>query len=236
MLLHLVTHRRQTGICNWKMAFQLKANCLLSSQSWRRGCLFGNYFITLPHPAPGEQNDRQIRLKTLPSHNFANILAGLEYIPVGYVPPTCYRTGESLSGGLSLTEMPLDRDPLDRTETSWTETLLDRDPLDRDSVNRDPPPWTETPLDRETPVQRPHWTDSPLVMWPVVHAGTEIPLWTESQTGVKTLPCHNFVVDAKYSEPGYFIYRWIRRLYQRLRAQQYTKKMDMCRLFFWIIT
>ena len=164
MLLHLVTHRRQTGICNWKMAFQLKANCLLSSQSWRRGCLFGNYFITLPHPAPGEQNDRQIRLKTLPSHNFANILAGLEYIPVGYVPPTCYRTGESLSGRLSLTEMPLDRDPLDRTETSWTETLLDRDPPGQrpprqrlreqrpSSLDRDPSgqrnPRTETPLDR----------------------------------------------------------------------------------------
>ena len=39
------------------------------------------------------------------------------------------------------------------------------------------PPWTETP--------RP-WTQTPLGMWPVVHAGTEIPpLWIEWHTGVK---------------------------------------------------
>ena len=38
-------------------------------------------------------------------------------------------------------------------------------------------PWTET--------QRP-----PPVMWPVVHTGQRPALWTESQTGVKTLPCH----------------------------------------------
>ena len=30
-------------------------------------------------------------------------------------------------------------------------------------------------------------------MWPVVHAGTETPLWTEWLTGVKTLPSRNFV-------------------------------------------
>ena len=46
------------------------------------------------------------------------------------------------------------------------------------------------PLDRDPPGQK-----SP-VMWPVMHVVTETPPpspWTESQTGVKTLPSHNFV-------------------------------------------
>ena len=64
--------------------------------------------------------------------------------------------------GVSLTEMPLDKDPF------WTETAsgqrppgqrpLDKDPLDRD-------PWTETPgprpLDRN-PLHRDPWRDTPM--------------------------------------------------------------------------
>ena len=37
-----------------------------------------------------------------------------------------------------------------------------------------------------------------------------LPLWTEWQTGVKTLPCHNFVADGKYQkvplQPAVFLY------------------------------
>ena len=33
------------------------------------------------------------------------------------------------------------------------------------------------------------WTETPPVMWPVVHAGTETPLWTEWHIDVKTLRC-----------------------------------------------
>ena len=50
--------------------------------------------------------------------------------------------------------------------------LPDRDPLDKD------PPRTENPWTKTL------WTEAP---W------TETPLWTESQTGVKTLPCLNKV-------------------------------------------
>ena len=62
------------------------------------------------------------------------------------------------------------------TEIPWTENSLDRDPHTET-------PWTETFfLDRDSPPgQR-----SP-------------PPWTESQTGVKTLPCRNFVAGYKNS-------------------------------------
>ena len=46
------------------------------------------------------------------------------------------------------------------------------------------PPWTETPSPRQRPPgQRPH-------LW------TETPLWTEWHTGVKILPCRNFVAGS----------------------------------------
>ena len=82
----------------------------------------------------------------------------------------------------------LDRDPLDR-DPPRTETPPDRDPLDRDTA-----PLTESPL-TETPGQRP-------------------PLWTEPQTGVKTLPYRNFVANGKDADLKVFIHstsgsRWI---------------------------
>ena len=69
-----------------------------------------------------------------------------------------------------------DRDP-SQTETPHGQRPLKRDPPDRDSLDRDPPDrdpsWTETPLDREPPGQRPLWTGTRMVMWRVMHAGTE---------------------------------------------------------------
>ena len=108
-----------------------------------------------------------------------------ECIPVGCVPSARYRTG------VSLTTTPPDRDPSPETpldkDPSWTETPPQTEtPLDRD------PPWTKIPpgqrpsLDRDPPRTETPQTETPLVMWPVVHAGTETPLWTESQTTVKT--------------------------------------------------
>ena len=110
-----------------------------------------------------------------------------ECIPVGCVLPACYHTG-----GLDPPDRdPPDRDPLDRdpqTETPmdrdppWTDTPMDRDPLDRDPNTETPPgqrppdrdPQIETPSSwTETPGQQPPWTETPLVMWPVVHSGTE---------------------------------------------------------------
>ena len=80
----------------------------------------------------------------------------------------------------------------------------DRDPLDwnpfgqRPSLNTDPPgqrsPWTENPpgqrpAQRETPVPETPQTEPSLVMWPVVHAGTENPPspWTEFLTHASRL-------------------------------------------------
>ena len=40
-------------------------------------------------------------------------------IPVGCVPPALHRIGESLSRGVSLTETPLDRDPLPPIQGTW---------------------------------------------------------------------------------------------------------------------
>ena len=65
-------------------------------------------------------------------------------------------------------------------------------------------PLTETPRDRD-PGQRPPCretpcTETPMVMWPVVHARTETSPPCEQndwQTGVKTLPCRNFVAGGK---------------------------------------
>ena len=56
-----------------------------------------------------------------------------ECIPVGCVPPAHYRTG------VSLTETPLDRDPLLDRDLSWIEM----------------PPWAESPLDRNPPDRDP---------------------------------------------------------------------------------
>ena len=84
-------------------------------------------------------------------------------------------------GGGFLTETPPDRDsrghtPPDRDPLPWTETPLwtDRDPLDRDPPDKDPAPDSQTGSDI---IQRP-------------------PLWTESQTGVKTLPCPKLYLRA----------------------------------------
>ena len=97
--------------------------------------------------------------------------------------------GGSLSRGVLLTETPQTEIPLYKDAPGqrlpWTETPLDRDPLDRDPPDR--PPWTETPVDRDSPDRDPQdpgrdpldrdhpWDRDPLVMWPVVHAGTETP-------------------------------------------------------------
>ena len=100
---------------------------------------------------------------------------------------------------------PLDRDPLDR-DLPLDIDPPDREPLDWDPPGQRPPwtetfPWTETPQ-TETPNRDPldidPWTEIPqtetprqrppgqrpldrdlLVIWPVVHAGTDHPLWTE---------------------------------------------------------
>ena len=98
--------------------------------------------------------------------------------------------------GVSLTETPpghrpsgqrhpLDRD-LPRPRTSpWTEAPPpDRDILDKDTSWTDTR-WTETPR-TETPL----WTENPT-------PGQRTPPRTESQTGVKTLPCRNFVAGGK---------------------------------------
>ena len=106
------------------------------------------------------------------------------------------------------TETPLDRLPWTEiplwTETPWTQTPSTETPTQRST-------WTETlPEQRPpspgqrppSPGQRPSLTETPrtettlLVMWPVTHSGTETPLWTESQTGVKTLPCPKLRLQA----------------------------------------
>ena len=79
-------------------------------------------------------------------------------------------------------DRPGQRTPLDRTP--WTETPSgQRPPLDRDPLERDPP--EERPPDRDIP-----WTEI---------LRTKNPLWTELQTGVKTLPCRNFVAGGNFS-------------------------------------
>ena len=76
-------------------------------------------------------------------------------ILVGCVPPVRNCTVR----GVSLTEIPLHRDPLDRDSPSQTKNPLDRDPLDRDLLGQRPPGqrfptsgqiplWTETPWQR----------------------------------------------------------------------------------------
>ena len=61
-----------------------------------------------------------------------------ECIPVGCVPPAHYRMG------VSLTELVMDRDTLDR-DIPWTETHLDRErsPRQRPPVRN--PPWGRDP-------------------------------------------------------------------------------------------
>ena len=70
------------------------------------------------------------------------------------------------------TEIPLDRDPLDRDHfgqrPAWIETCLGKRPLSgqrptwTETLNWTETPWTETPLDRDPPEQRSHWTETPL--------------------------------------------------------------------------
>ena len=87
-------------------------------------------------------------------------------ISVGYVPSAHYRTSRGVSGqgGLCPGTGSLSRGSLSGGS-------LSRGYLSRGSS----------------------WQRLPLVMWPVVHTGTETPLWTEWQTRVKILPCCNFV-------------------------------------------
>ena len=103
----------------------------------------------------------------------------------GQRPPTWTETSY-----LERDPLPGQRPPWQRT--TWTENSLDRE-TQTEAPRQRPPwtetPWTETPLDRKPQTETPR-TETPLVMWPVVHAGTETPLWTEPQTCVKTSPCH----------------------------------------------
>ena len=116
-------------------------------------------------------------------------------------------------GGVSLTETPWREIPwieTPKTETPWTETPLDRDPPDRDApkqrpsrqrplpMDRDPAgqrhPWTETLLDRDPSWTETHWTETPWScdLWCML--GQRPPREQNNwQTGVKTLPCRNFV-------------------------------------------
>ena len=90
-----------------------------------------------------------------------------ECIPIGCVPPARDRT----LGGVSLNRDPLDRDPHGKRAPQTETPILDRDP---------------PPLDSDLPGQRPpgqrpiSWTETPL-----------------PHTGVKTLPCRNFVAGGK---------------------------------------
>ena len=68
--------------------------------------------------------------------------------------------------------------------------------------DRDPPPPGQRPPRQRPPGQRPPWTDTP---WTDPSSWTDnsshpppSPPRIESQTGVKTLPCRNFVVGGKY--------------------------------------
>ena len=80
-----------------------------------------------------------------------------EYNAVGCVLPTHYCTW-----GLPYRDPPGQRTP-------WTETPpLARDAPGQRPLDREPPGQRPLPGQRSPPGQRP-----PLVMWPVVHAGTE---------------------------------------------------------------
>ena len=80
-----------------------------------------------------------------------------------------------------------------------TETLLgQRPPLDRDPPGHRPhqtetPLWTDPP-DRDSPGQRPLGHVTCGACWD----RDPTPTPTESQTGVKTLPCRNFVAGGNY--------------------------------------
>ena len=107
------------------------------------------------------------------------------------------RTARSLPDGsgfcpaVSLTETPLDLDPLDRDpldrdppgqrpldrDSSWADSPGQRPPAQRAPLDRDLPgrdPQTETP-DRDPRQRHPGQRPYPLVMWRVVHAGTQTP-------------------------------------------------------------
>ena len=95
--------------------------------------------------------------------------------------------------GVSLTETSLPQTETARQRATWTEIPLGQRPPNRDLSGQRPhgqrppwtDPWTETSLDR--PMDR-----DPLGQRP--HRQRHSP-WTESQTGVKTLPCRNFVAN-----------------------------------------
>ena len=99
-------------------------------------------------------------------------------------------------GGSPWQRPPPNRDPTrqrppgqrsPQAETLWTETSLDRDPLDRDPLTETP--WTETSLDRDPPRQRPPSHQTCGACWDR-DPPCEQNDWL---TGVKTLPCRNFV-------------------------------------------
>ena len=87
----------------------------------------------------------------------------------------------------------------------WQRPALDRDPLDREPP-RQRTPWTETP----TPGQRP-LPATPGQRPP--HLDREPPLWTEAQTGIKTLPSRNFVAGGNETLRDLILndttYRWL---------------------------
>ena len=120
--------------------------------------------------------------------------------------------------------LPLDRDPL-------TETPLDRDPLDRDPNGQRPlwtdTPWTETPILTETSLwtETSFWTENPPGQRIPQHSPPldrdppidRYPLWTESQTGVKTLPCRNFAAggnhDSQLCNNSIYIVKFVLSVY-----------------------
>ena len=94
-----------------------------------------------------------------------------ECIPVGCVPSACWAYPV---GGLP--NLP------PWMQTIWIYTSWMQTPLDADSPGCRPS-WMQTPRCRLP------WRQTPLVIWPVMHAVKPTLLWTEWQTGVKTLPC-----------------------------------------------
>ena len=118
------------------------------------------------------------------------------------------RTARSLPyAGDLLTETPLGQRP-----PPWTETPL---PPERSPMDKDPPigdSLDRHPLDRDPPRQRPPppghvscgacWDRHP-------------PPWTEWHTGVKELPCRNFVAGGNKNEHS-------KGVYQRINAIGHT--------------
>ena len=138
--------------------------------------------------------------------------------------------GISLTGTPLLGQRPLDRDPLDRDS-------LDRYPLDRDphrDTDRDPlpgqrPPWIEIPW-TETPWTETLWTETPMDKDPLDRdphrEPPPPPQWTESQTGVKTLPTRNFIAGGnKFTEFSESSITGI----SRLAMDTFSKVLPLCK-------